>query len=48
LFVDLNGWRWDPVPSVDEAEQTVVAIAAGEWSERDAATWLRDHLVPPE
>lgn len=47
LFVDLNGWIWDPKPSVDDAERAVVAIAAGEWNEGCMARWLRDRLRPP-
>ena len=46
LFVDINGWRWDPKPSIDDAEAAVVAIAAGEWDETRAAEWLRIHLRP--
>jgi len=47
LFVDLNGWTWDPKPAVEDAEQAVVKIAAGEWDEEAAARWLRGYLVPP-
>lgn len=47
-FVDLNGWTWSPRPTVDEAEQSVLAIAAGEWDELATAGWLRNHLAPPE
>lgn len=47
LFVDLNGWRWDPRPTVDDAERAVLAIAAGEWDEEQTARWLRVHLVLP-
>lgn len=47
-FVDLNGWSWDPRPTIDVAESAVLAIAAGEWDETATATWLRDHLTPPE
>ena len=46
LFVDINGWRWDPKPSIDDAEAAVVAIAAGEWDETRAAEWLRIYLRP--
>ena len=48
LFVDLNGWAWDPNPGVDEAEQAVLAVAAGDWDEDSAADWLRSFLVGPE
>ena len=47
-FVDVNGWTWDPVPTVDEAEAAVLAIAAGEWNEVATAIWLRQHLAAPE
>jgi death on curing protein len=48
LFVDLNGWTWASMPSVDEAEAAVLAIAAGEWREEGTATWLRQYLVAPD
>lgn len=47
LFVELNGWRWDPKPTVDEAAHAVLAIAAGDWAEEQTAGWLREHLVEP-
>ena len=46
LFVDINAWRWEPKPSVDDAEAAVLAIAAGDWDETSAANWLRGHLQP--
>lgn len=46
LFVDINNWSWDPSPSIDDAEAAVLAIAAGDWNETDAANWLRTHLRP--
>ncbi len=46
LFVEINGWMWRTTPAVDEAEQAVLAVAAGTWSESDAAAWLRRHLAP--
>ena len=48
MFVAINGWSWDPYPSVDDAERTVLAIAAGELDEATASEWLRAMLVPPE
>ena len=45
LFVDMNGWVWDPKPTVDDAETAVLSVAAGEWDETATATWLRRHLV---
>jgi death-on-curing protein len=46
LFVELNDWQWVEAPSVDEAEHAVLAIAAGEWDEKQAAAWLRQYLKP--
>jgi death-on-curing protein len=48
LFVELNAWRWDPYPSVDEAEATVLKVAGGEWREEEMAAWLSRHLRAPE
>jgi death-on-curing protein len=45
LFVEINGWSWSERPSVDEAEQVVLAIAAGEWDEDRTAEGLRAYLV---
>lgn len=45
MFVELNGWSWNPKPSIDDAEAAVVAIAAGEWDEQATADWLRPHLT---
>jgi len=47
-FVDVNGWGWDPKPTVDDAEHAVLAIAAGEWDEAATADWLRGRLAPPQ
>lgn len=46
-FVDLNGWSWDPRPTIDDAERAVLAIAAGEWDEAATAAWLREHVIQP-
>ena len=46
LFVDINGWRWEPAPCVEDAEAAVLAIASGEWNESATAEWLRDHIRP--
>jgi death on curing protein len=48
VFVDMNGWRWDPAPSIDEAEAAVLAIAAGEWNEATTADWLGERLRGPD
>jgi death-on-curing protein len=45
LFVEINGWSWPERPSVDEAEQAVLAITAGEWDEHSTAEWLGEHLA---
>ena len=46
LFIDLNGGTWDPdPPNVDDAEQTMLAVASGEIDEAELATWLRERLV---
>ena len=47
LFIDMNGWSWNPYPSIDEAEQAVVSVASGEWNEERTAEWLRTYLIPP-
>ena len=42
LFVDLNGGAWDPdPPNFDEAEQAMLAVAAGEVDDGSVADWLR-------
>ena len=45
MFVEINGWSWAERPAVDEAEQVVLAIAAGEWDEDRTAEWLGEKLV---
>jgi death on curing protein len=47
LFVDINDWSWTPHPTVDDAEQAVLAIASGEWSESEMAAWLDKYLTAP-
>jgi death-on-curing protein len=47
LFVEINGWGWDPYPSVDDAEAAVLRIASGGWVDQDTAEWLRGHLRSP-
>ncbi len=45
LFVDLNGGLWDPdTPDIDESEQAMLAVAAGEITEQDFADWLRSRV----
>ena len=48
LFIETNGWTWRTTPTVDDAEQAVLAVAAGTWSHEDMAMWLHSHLAPPE
>jgi len=47
LFVDINKWRWDPRPSIDDAETAVLAVASGEWDETSTASWLDTYLRQP-
>jgi death on curing protein len=45
LFVDLNHGTWDPdPPDVDQAEEAMSAIAAGDVDEAWTALWLRDRV----
>ncbi len=45
MFVDLNDGTWDPdPPDIDEAEEAMLAIAAGEVDETWAAAWLRERV----
>jgi death-on-curing protein len=47
LFVELNGWSWNPAPSVDDAEHAVLAVTSGEWDHELTAAWLRARLAAP-
>ena len=47
LFVEMNGWTWVPYPGIDEAEQTVLAVASSAWDEEKTAEWIRGLLQPP-
>ena len=45
LFIDLNNGVWDPdPPDVDQAEEAMVAVAAGEVDEDWVAGWLRERV----
>jgi len=45
MFIDLNDGAWDPdPPNIDEAEDAMLAIAAGEVDEAWTAAWLREHV----
>jgi len=48
MFIEMNGWYWSRRPELDEGENTVLAIAAGELSEEQTAVWLRAYLIAPE
>ena len=48
LFVDLNGGTWAAGgPDVDEAVDTMLAVAAREVDEAWLAAWLRDRISFP-
>jgi death-on-curing protein len=34
VFIEMNSWRWTVYPSIDEGEQAVLSVAAGEWDEQ--------------
>ncbi|MCB0976167.1 MAG: Fic family protein [Acidimicrobiales bacterium] len=45
LFVDFNAGVWDPdPPDVDQAEEAMMAVAAGEVDEEWVANWLRERV----
>ena len=45
LFIDLNDGVWDPdPPDIDQAEEAMLAIAAGEVDEAWTAQWLQDRV----
>jgi death-on-curing protein len=48
LFIEINGWHWSPVPALDDAENTMLQIASGEWREDETAAWLGEHLTQRE
>ena len=46
VFIDLNHGRWDPdPPEVDDAEETMLAVAAGEIDEQALAAWIRERVA---
>jgi death-on-curing protein len=50
MFIDLNDGAWNPEPpDVDDAEEAMLAIAAGEVDEGWTAAWLRKRVTfkPP-
>ena len=45
MFIDLNEGTWEPdPPDIDQAEEAVLAIAAGEVNETWTAAWLRERV----
>ncbi len=45
MFIDLNDGTWDPdPPDIDQAEEAMLAIAAGEVDETWTAAWLRERV----
>jgi hypothetical protein len=47
LFVETNGYSWEPYPRVDDAEAAVLAVASGRWTQEEMAKWLGGHLIGP-
>lgn len=47
MFIEMNSWRWTSYPTIDDADQAVLAVAAGEWDEQRTAAWLRERIAPP-
>lgn len=45
MFIDLNDGAWDPdPPDIDQAEEAMLAIAAGDVDETWTAAWLRERV----
>ena len=46
MFIDLNGGTWKSGhPDVDDAEQAMISVAAGEIDEATFAEWLRERVA---
>ena len=46
VFIDLNDGRWEPnPPDIDDAERTMLAVAAGDTDEQALAAWIRERVV---
>ena len=46
VFIDLNEGRWEPdPPDVDDAERTMLAVAASKMDEQALAAWIRQRVV---
>lgn len=48
VFVETNGWSWGDYPSVGEAEEAMIGVAAGTWDEARVSSWLAPRLRPPD
>jgi death on curing protein len=45
MFIDLNDGTWDPdPPDVDDAEDAMLKVAAGQVDEQWFAAWLRERV----
>jgi death on curing protein len=45
MFIDLNDGTWDPdPPNIDQAEEAMLAIAAGKVDETWTAAWLKERV----
>ena len=45
MFIDLNSGTWAPdQPDVDQAEEAMLSIAAGDVDEAWTADWLRERV----
>ena len=46
MFIDLNDGAWDPdPPDVDDAEDAMLNVAAGQVDEQWFAAWLRERVL---
>ena len=46
VFIDLTDGRWEPdPPDVDDSEQIMLAVSAGEIDEHALAEWLRTRVT---
>jgi death-on-curing protein len=46
LFIEMNEWVWIDFPSIDEAEQVMLAIASSDWDELTLSQWLQSRISP--
>jgi death on curing protein len=47
IFIEMNSWHWSAYPSVDDAEQAVLAVASGEWTSNGPRSGCRN-ISPKE